>query len=73
MAGYDQLPNVPTIELSKFIVNIPEADLQDLKDQLRTSKLGPKTYENMGADGRFGVTYEWMSQAKAYWETTFDW
>ncbi|KIV89068.1 hypothetical protein PV10_08679 [Exophiala mesophila] len=72
-SDYRHFPTPPTIPISKFIVTIPEKDLRSLKDQLRTSKLGPRTYENTGADGKYGVTYEWMSQAKDYWESTFDW
>lgn len=72
-SGYQHLPNSPTIPISKFSANVPDKDLKSLKDQLRSSKLGPRTYENMGADAKYGVTYEWMSRAKQYWESTFDW
>lgn len=61
------------MELTSFTVAIPELELNDFKELLRLSKLGPQTYENLQQDGRFGVTYEWMAKAKHHWETQFDW
>ncbi|KIX08631.1 uncharacterized protein Z518_03288 [Rhinocladiella mackenziei CBS 650.93] len=73
MAKYSNVPSNASLEVSEFTVQIPESDLQDLKTQLRVSKLGPKTYENLRADAKFGVIYQWMSDAKAYWESRFEW
>ncbi len=71
--SYDQLPNRASLEVAPFPVHVAERDLQDLKDLLRMSKLGPETYENTRPDGKFGVTHEWMKETKAYWEKDFDW
>ncbi|KAL2356293.1 Alpha/Beta hydrolase protein [Cryomyces antarcticus] len=38
--------------------------LHEFKALLRLSRLGLKTYENLRNDGRFGVTHEWMVEAK---------
>lgn len=73
MSVYDQLPTNVSLEIAKFLVALPEEDLQDLKNLVRSAKLGPKTYENMRSDGNFGLTYEWMSNAKAHWENQFNW
>ena len=73
MSSYDRLPQGLSVALESFTVDIPDAELSDFNELLRLSKLGPKTYENLQIDGRFGVTYEWMSKAKSHWETRFDW
>ncbi|KIW12242.1 hypothetical protein PV08_09518 [Exophiala spinifera] len=66
-------PHKPSIKVSPFTVKVPEADLKAFYDLLRLSKLGPRTYENTGANGRFGVTYDWMSKTRDHWQNTFDW
>lgn len=73
MAGYDTLPSGASSKVEKFTVQVSDEDLSSFKELLRLSQLGPKTYENLQSDQRFGVTYEWMQQAKAYWEKEFDW
>lgn len=71
MAEYSTLPASNTLKISDFNVAVPAQKLQDLRDILRLSKLGPQTYENSGE--AFGVSYQWMSNAKEYWAKTFDW
>ena len=73
MEAYGALPPGASPKVEKFTVHVPDEDLSAFKELLRLSKLGPKTYENLQSDGRFGVTYEWMQQAKDYWEKKFDW
>ncbi|KIW49581.1 hypothetical protein PV05_11249 [Exophiala xenobiotica] len=73
MSAYSQLPHPPSFEMSKFTLETPQKDQEYLVELLRLSKLGPKTYENMRSDGKYGVTYEWMAEAKEYWENQFSW
>ncbi len=73
MSNYDTLPKAVCLELTRFTVAIPDNELRDFGELLRLSKLEPKTYENAQNDGQFGVTYEWMPNAKSHWETNFDW
>jgi microsomal epoxide hydrolase len=73
MSNYSRLPKETSLELTRFTIDIPEEELNDFTDLLRLSKLGPQTYENLQRDGRFGVTYEWMFNAKSHWEANFDW
>jgi microsomal epoxide hydrolase len=73
MADYSKIPQNASLQLTSCAVTIPDEELEDFKDLLRLSRLGPKTYENLQLDGRFGVSYEWMSAAKSYWEREFDW
>ena len=73
MAGYDTIPQAARLQPEKFQLSISDQDLADFNILLRLSKLAPRTYENLQNDGRYGVTYEWMSKAKEYWETKYDW
>ncbi|KAJ0282582.1 hypothetical protein COL940_005135 [Colletotrichum noveboracense] len=73
MSNYAQLPHTPTLETSPFRLSAPPQELQELRDLVRLSKLGPRTYENSSAGGKYGVEYEWMAEAKERWAEGFDW
>lgn len=73
MSGYDKLPRQASIEVSPFRLATSSDELQSFRHLIRLSKLGPRTYENSSTDGKYGLSYEWMTEAKAYWENTFDW
>lgn len=73
MSAYNQLPHPASFEVSKLSLDTPQEDLRYLVELLRLSKLGPKTYENLRRDGKYGVTYEWLVEAKEYWQNQFSW
>ncbi|RVX73342.1 hypothetical protein B0A52_02984 [Exophiala mesophila] len=73
MAAFATIPAGASLRPEKFELKVSEQDLKDFKDLVRLSKLAPETYENTRTDGRYGLTHEWMSQTKAYWETQYDW
>lgn len=73
MSDYGEFLHQPSVETTPFTVNISDDDLQGLLDLVRLSKLGPQTYENTTAAGKYGVTHDWMSQAKNHWTSGFDW
>lgn len=56
-----------------FELRIDEQKLQDFETLLRLSPIAKATYENLRKDGEFGVTHEWMSDTKKYWQEVFDW
>ena len=56
-----------------FTLNIPDQEISDFKQLLQLSKLGPDTYEGRQQDRRFGITHEWLSNAKDYWLNKYDW
>ncbi|KAL4810130.1 Alpha/Beta hydrolase protein [Aspergillus unguis] len=72
-APFTKLPAAASIKPSPFRVAIPDEQVSDFKTLLKLSKLGPQTYENSQKDGKFGVTYEWMSSMKEEWLNNFDW
>jgi microsomal epoxide hydrolase len=55
-----------------FTVAVPEEQLSDFRKLLELSKIGPKTYENELTDGRFGISLDWLVQAKEEW-LKWDW
>uniref|UniRef100_L2GI74 Epoxide hydrolase, putative n=1 Tax=Colletotrichum fructicola (strain Nara gc5) TaxID=1213859 RepID=L2GI74_COLFN len=68
MVSYTQF----TLETRAFRLSTPPEALQELRDLVRLSKLGPRTYENSYAGGKYGVEYEWMAEAKERWAEGFD-
>lgn len=74
MAGHFNVPptNTPG-KLEPFTLHVLEKELSEFHQLLKLSKIGPATWWNQQKDGRFGVTREWLSQAKETWLTAFDW
>ncbi|KAF1987751.1 alpha/beta-hydrolase [Aulographum hederae CBS 113979] len=70
---YATLPSTTKINPTPFKTSIPEQQLQEFKQLLKLSRLGPRTFENSDKEGMYGVTHEWMSKAKKEWEEEFDW
>ncbi|KAK1574626.1 epoxide hydrolase [Colletotrichum navitas] len=56
----------------KFTLRVPDQDLDEFKQLLQLSKIGPETWENKQDDGRFGVTRDWLIGVKDAW-LKFDW
>lgn len=72
--AYDKIPLSATLKPTEFEACAPQQDLDDFKQLLKLSKLGPRTYENTKkGDPFWGVTYDWLSKAKKEWEDDFDW
>uniref|UniRef100_A0A8H7NH95 Epoxide hydrolase N-terminal domain-containing protein n=1 Tax=Bionectria ochroleuca TaxID=29856 RepID=A0A8H7NH95_BIOOC len=68
MAEYSRIPTAAQLQLENFQLHISEEKVDEFKRLLRLSKLAPKTYESLQTDGRFGITHEWISKGKEYWE-----
>lgn len=74
--NFDTLPHGASKSIKPFKVDIPQQDLDSLTTLLKLSPLPPPTYENSlpeGGEPRLGVRRDWLSTAKRYWETEFDW
>ncbi|KAL1961992.1 hypothetical protein VTN77DRAFT_683 [Rasamsonia byssochlamydoides] len=72
MAFYDRLPPGTTGKPTRFRVAVPEQQLAEFQQLLRLSKIAPATYENQQKDRRYGISRDWLVEAKAQWEQ-FDW
>lgn len=75
--GFDSVPAGATGKAEAFRLHVPDSEMADFKTLLKLSKIGPETYENSTStrnDGKYyGVTREWLSQAKEQWLNNFDW
>lgn len=77
-SGFDTVPSGSKGEIEPFQLHVPDSELADFHTLLRLSKIGPDTWENRTAtrDGGghyFGITRDWLSNAKDTWLTKFDW
>ena len=62
------LPLNATPNAIPFQVSILDVMVNEMKQLLKASKLGPETYESSFNDLRYGVTRERMKKAKHEWE-----
>jgi hypothetical protein len=72
VSNFGQRPASCPSTLTPFRISIPEAQVEELTTLLKLSKLGPRTYENQLTDGRYGLSRDWLANAKAEWEK-WDW
>ena len=70
--SYSDLPNTPTIPVKAFKIDVPQADLDDLAQLVRLTRLPKSTYENVQTDGSYGVNRQWLVDCKEAW-LNFDW
>ena len=75
MTDYSTIPSGAKLKPTPYHVHIDQQKLDDMKQLIKLSPLGPKTYENQqdSPDRRFGVSMKWMQQAKEQWTGSFDW
>ena len=57
-------------EIRPYRIQIPEADLDDLRERLARSRF---TDEIPGSGSDYGVSVEWVKRMVAYWRTGYDW
>lgn len=57
-----------------LIFHVSEKSFAEFQKLLKLSKIPPTTWWSRHSnDGRFGVSHQWLSQAKQTWLTEFDW
>lgn len=71
--AYAQVPSGASLKLEKFTAHVSDQDLNDFKQILKLSKVGPKTYENLQTNRYWGINRQWLVDTKAYWENQYDW
>jgi epoxide hydrolase len=60
----------PDIEIRPFRIEVPQADLDDLRDRLARTRWPD---ELPGVGWAYGVPLEYLKELAAYWRTTYDW
>ena len=73
MPGYDSLPLGASNNVKKFTVHVSDENLNELKQLVKLSPIGPITYENQDRELGFGMTRKWLEDAKEQWLNKFDW
>lgn len=72
--SYDKIPGKAILKPQKFKIETLQKEVDDFYQLIKLSPLAPRTFENLQKDTNlYGVTYEWMSEAKEYWQTKYDW
>ncbi|KAH9845569.1 Epoxide hydrolase [Teratosphaeria destructans] len=75
--SFDTIPSKASLKIQPFKAHVSQEELDDFKQLVRLSKIGPKTYENQITDVKdftsFGISRQWMEDAKKHWETKYDW
>ncbi|KAH7379160.1 Alpha/Beta hydrolase protein [Phaeosphaeria sp. MPI-PUGE-AT-0046c] len=69
---FTKCPPTARCNPTPFQVSVPESQLEELRQLLKLSKIGPKTFETEQSGADFGITRDWLIQAKAEWEA-FNW
>lgn len=73
MSSWSTIPSKALRQPTPFQVSIPEEQLSDIHKLLELSKIPPVTYESVQGDRKYGITHQWMTEAKQYWLNTFKW
>ncbi|KII87369.1 hypothetical protein PLICRDRAFT_252879 [Plicaturopsis crispa FD-325 SS-3] len=73
--AFNKIPNssTRTIQPTPFKLAVPDLKLDEFKTLLKLTKVAGPTYEGSQQDRKYGVTTEWVQNAKNTWETKFDW
>lgn len=74
---FNTIPSNASLKCEPFKAHVSDQELQDFKDSLKYSRIGPKTYENQVSDVKdfnsFGITREWLSNTVETWRSSYDW
>lgn len=75
MTDYSKPPTSVKIDIKRFTAHVDEQKLQDFKTLVKLSPIAPANYENSdkSVDRRYGVSRDWIANAKDQWLNNFDW
>ena len=74
---FDTVTSKASLKPQAFNAHVSDSELEDFKTLMKVSRIGPKTYENQIADVKdftsFGITRQWLEDAKTHWVESYDW
>ena len=70
--AYSKVPSGTTVIPSPFQVHVSDEQIEELQLLVKLSKLAPPTYEGLQQDRKYGITKEWLANAKEAWKS-FEW
>ncbi|KAJ0165051.1 putative epoxide hydrolase [Colletotrichum tanaceti] len=65
--AYGKLPAGVLKTPKEFTLRVPDQDVDEFKQLLKLSKIGPETWYSKQEGGRFGITRQWLIDAKEAW------
>ncbi|KAF5532713.1 epoxide hydrolase [Fusarium phyllophilum] len=72
--AFGLLPTNVSVLPSEFTFHIPDQNINELQSLISTANLAPKTwYEEHTDDGSYGISRDWLIEAKNLWIGDFDW
>lgn len=73
MSDYSQLPHQTTLNVQPFEAHVSDEKLELFKKLLELSPIGPAVFENTKVGRKYGMTRDWLVNAKNVWLNDFDW
>lgn len=71
--AFGTLPPNVQITPKDFAVAFPRTELDDLRSLIAASRVGPETFEGLQQDRKYGITTQWLRDAKTSWVEDFNW
>ena len=71
-AAFGRLPLNAVAPAAPFVFELPAQDIESFKQLLQLSKLAPETWYNRQEGGTYGISRQWLKDAKEAW-LGFDW
>ena len=71
--AFGVLPSTARIKPEEFTVSFPQPELDDLRSLIAASRVGPDTFEGFQQDRKYGVSAQWLRDAKTSWLEDFNW
>ncbi|CVK85337.1 hypothetical protein FPRO06_07534 [Fusarium proliferatum] len=70
--GFAKLPSGAQLQPTPYQVSIADDKVEELKQLVKLGRVGPPTYESTQNEHNYGVSHQWLTDAKAAW-IDFDW
>ncbi|SCO91538.1 related to epoxide hydrolase [Fusarium oxysporum] len=70
--GFAKVPSGAQVQPTPFRVSITDDKVDELKQLVKLGRVGPPTYESTQKEHNYGVSHQWLTDAKAAW-IDFDW
>ncbi|RAL10974.1 epoxide hydrolase family protein [Aspergillus homomorphus CBS 101889] len=70
--AYGDIPSGAEVSPKPYQLHIPDEQVEELLVLIKLAKVGPPTYESSQEDRKYGITRDWLLQARQTWKE-FDW
>jgi microsomal epoxide hydrolase len=71
--AFGRLPPAAQTTPEDINVEFSQTELDDLRSLIKASRVGPETFEGLQQDRKYGITTQWLRDAKASWLEDFNW